>query len=161
MNSKKDKPMPEILQRDEAAELLQRDEVAEVLLSNNVAETLHNIEINITQTKENVNSNCSEEKEEGLSDKDNDLKALFLITEFQRATIGVMRERIDNIMELMNRIVTNMEKRENKYDRLSTINKGMEARIKALEEEAEFRAVKIRTKQDEIKATQGLKRVAQ
>jgi len=134
MNEKKDKPIAEILQSDEVAEVLQSDRVARVLV--------HDAPISTPNSK-NVKKVSTKKGNEGSIKKDSDLKALFLITEFQSATIETIQKTVEEhtkeTMDLLNRIVSNMEKRENKFDRLSAINKDMEARIKALEEKAEQR----------------------
>jgi hypothetical protein len=116
MENKKDKAIPEILQSDEVMDVLQRDEVAEVLLSNNVTETLHNLGNNLTQNRKNVNSFDEPIEKEGPSDKDMDLKALFLITEFQRASIGTMRESISRLNDMFERLLTVVERLQIDFD---------------------------------------------
>lgn len=123
MNKKQETPIKEILQRDEVMDVLQRDEVAEVLLSKNVSETLHNIKNSIPQNKKDVNTNAMIEKEQASSDKDKDLKALFLITEFQRATIGMLQERIGKIDDLFDRLISIVESLQADVEKITSSQK--------------------------------------
>jgi archaellum component FlaC len=121
MSTKKDTArIKKILHDDAVIDVLQGHEASEVLLSNNVTETLNNLNNNLTQNRKNVNSIIDEplEKDEGpSSDKDMDLKALFLITEFQRASIGTMRESISRLNDMFERLLTVVERLQSDFER--------------------------------------------
>jgi hypothetical protein len=124
MSTKKDTArIKKILHDDAVIGVLQGHEASEVLLSNNVAETLHNIKTKLAQNKTNVKSSDEpvideplEEEEGPSSDKDMDLKALFLITEFQRASIGTMRESISRLNDMFERLLTVVERLQIDFD---------------------------------------------